>query len=264
MHRATAFRGAPSKRCLARLLSAATPSLFFLGDPLARAMKQIPLSLGPDPAFGFDNFIEGANTQVIAALRDAAWPAGPVYLWGPAGSGKTHLLHAAAHRMADQGAAVLWAGAQRDLPWGWPESSASQQTRLVVIDDCQALDTDQQQAAFALFVTGTEPGCHIIAAGRQPPTDLPLREDLRSRLGWGLVYQTQALTDDAVRAVLQQEATRRGVPLGDEVMRYLQTRFARDLKSLMALLDRLDQFSLAQKRAVTVPLLKQMLSESAA
>ncbi len=224
-------------------------------------MKQIPLALGPDPAFDFDNFAEGANTQLVHALRDCPLPGGPIYVWGPAGSGKSHLLHATAHRVSEAGGAVLWAGPNRPLPWDWPEDEASAQPALAVIDDCHRLDADQQQAAFALFVKGAGTGHCILAAGAHPPVDLPLRDDLRSRLGWGLVFKSEPLTDETVDQVLRQEAARRGIDLSDDVTRYLQTRFARDLKSLMTLLDRLDRFSLAEKRSITVPLLKQMLLE---
>ena len=92
--------------------------------------------------------------------------------------------------------------------------------------------------------------------------DLPLRDDLRSRLGWGHVHAVQALSEAQTRAVLRREADRRGVALGDEVLDYLLSRFARDLGHLMPLLDRLDEYALAHARALTVPLLRQMLAES--
>lgn len=237
-----------------------TPSDRFDKAALAHSMKQIPLALGPDPAFDFDNFFEGANEQLVSALRDSPLPHGPIYLWGPAGSGKSHLLHATAHRVSATGGQVLWAGPNRPLPWAWPEDDRVDQPALAVIDDCDRLDADQQQAAFALFVQGT--GHCILAAGATPPVDLPLRDDLRSRLGWGLVFKTEPLSDESVDHVLHQEAVRRGIVLSDDVTRYLQTRFARDLKSLMSLLDRLDRFSLAEKRSITVPLLKLMLLEN--
>ena len=98
-------------------------------------------------------------------------------------------------------------------------------------------------------------------AGSVPPVDLGVREDLRTRLGWGHVFALRPLAEPEVRAALRREADRRGTFLSDEVMDYLLTRFARDLKHLMTQLDRLDEFSLATKRAITVPLLKQMLAE---
>ena len=94
-----------------------------------------------------------------------------------------------------------------------------------------------------------------------PPVDLPLREDLRTRLGWGPVFALQPLGEEQTRAVLRREADRRGIFLSDEVMDHLLTRFARDLKHLMLLLDRLDTFALARSRNVTVPLIRQMLDE---
>ncbi|MGS0757935.1 HdaA/DnaA family protein, partial [Roseateles sp. GG27B] len=102
-------------------------------------------------------------------------------------------------------------------------------------------------------------GLAVVAAGSLPPTDLPLREDLRTRLGWGPTFGLQPLSEAGVRAALRREADRRGVFLAEEVIDYLLTRFARDLKHLMRLLDRLDEFALATKRAITVPLLRQML-----
>jgi DnaA family protein len=91
--------------------------------------------------------------------------------------------------------------------------------------------------------------------------DLPLRDDLRTRLGWGHVLAVQPLSEPESRAALRREADRRGLFLSDEVMDYLLTRFMRDLKCLMTLLDRLDEFSLAHKRAITVPLVRQMMAE---
>jgi len=94
--------------------------------------------------------------------------------------------------------------------------------------------------------------------------DLAVREDLRTRLGWGPVHAVQPLAEAGTRDALQQEARRRGIVLGAEVLDYILVRFARDLKSLMHLLHRLDGFALAEKRAVTVPLLKRMLNEEQA
>ncbi|MEP7057811.1 MAG: DnaA regulatory inactivator Hda [Caldimonas sp.] len=217
-------------------------------------MKQIPLAIAPQPARSFENFVAGANTAVLDHLAHLQPGSPPVYLWGPAGSGKTHVLQATALHLQGQGGRVGWFGAADAMYWddagGWA---------LVVFDDCDRWDADRQQAAFALFVEATGDGVPIVAAGRVPPVDLPLRDDLRSRFGWGHVFALQPLAEPEVRAALRREADRRGVFLSDEVMDYLLTRFARDLKHLMAQLDRLDAFALANKRAITVPLLKQML-----
>jgi len=220
-------------------------------------MKQLPLALafGAEPSF--DSFVAGANTMALHHLRALRAGAAPVYLWGAAGSGKTHLLRALALGWQQQGASVGWFDASTCAPWPADERHA-----LVVLDDCDAFDPAQQQAAFALFVDAATRGTVIAAAGGVPPVDLPLRDDLRTRLGWGHVLQLHPLSEAQSRAALRQEADRRGLFLSDEVIGYLLTRFARDLKHLMDLLDRLDDYALVHKRAITVPLLKRMLQEA--
>ncbi len=222
-------------------------------------MRQLPLAIGIEAPRTFESFMPGANAPVLAHLQALAPRAAPVYLWGASGAGKTHLLEALAHRLAGQGMRVGWYSASDPAPWSFDDAWA-----LVVIDRADALDPEQQHAAFAVFVEATTRGVPIVSAGRVPPVDLPLREDLRTRLGWGHVFAIQPLAEPEVRATLRREADRRGIFLSDEVMDYLLTRFARDLKHLMAQLDRLDEFSLSTKRAITVPLLKQMLAEEGA
>ena len=219
-------------------------------------MRQIPLAIGLDPLPTFDSFLPGANGAALEHLRRLAMPSAPVYLWGPSGSGKTHLLRALAHAAQQAGQRVGWFDAGDPTPWalapGWS---------LVVIDRCDDLDAAAQQAAFALFVEAATEGVQIAAAGRLPPVDLPLRDDLRTRLGWGHVFALQPLSETETRAALRREADRRGIFLSDEVMDHLLTRFERDMGCLMGLLDRLDHFSLARSRAITVPLLRTMLTE---
>jgi DnaA family protein len=221
-------------------------------------MKQLPLLLGPGPAQGFDNFVVGGNAAALAALRTQPLAAGPVYLWGAAGSGKTHLLRALAAGAHTRGEAVGIFGPELPPPWV-PADAAG----LLLIDQCEALDPAQQHAAFALFIEAATRALPVVAAGRLPPVDLPVREDLRTRLGWGLVFQLQPPDEAEVGAVLRREAVRRGIVLSDELIAYLLSRFARDLGSLMGLLDRLDLYALERQRGVTVPLLREMLATEA-
>ena len=219
-------------------------------------MKQIPLPISGEAACTFDNFVPGPNAPAQAHLRALSAPAAPVYLWGGSGTGKTHLLHALVERFEGQGSRASWFDASRLAPWAFDESRA-----LIVIDDCDMLDADQQHAAFTLFVESAAHAVPLVAAGRLPPVDLPLREDLRTRLGWGHVFALQPLGEPEVRARLRREADQRGLFLSDEVMDYVLVRFERDLKHLMALLNRLDRFAMVTQRHITVPMLKQMLLE---
>jgi DnaA-homolog protein len=218
------------------------------------------LAIGPAPLPTFDSFIAGASAANAAALAHlAALPqsaAAPLYLWGPSGAGKTHLLQALSGAWQARGARVGWFDPATSPPWRFAADWS-----LVVLDACDAYDDDQQRAAFGLFIDATAHGAQLAAAGSLPPVDLPLRDDLRSRLGWGHVFALEPLGEADARAALRREADRRGVFLSDDVMAFLMTRFARDLKHLMALLDKLDAFALSEQRAITVPLLKKMFEE---
>jgi DnaA family protein len=220
-------------------------------------MKQIPLPIGPQPQPRFDNFLPGDNAAALAQLQELSLPTAPVYLWGPAGSGKSHLLRALAARCQAAGQHAGWFDAADGLPWTLQPDWA-----LVVIDRCEALPPEAQHAAFALFVEAATHGVQVAGAGRLPPVDLPVREDLRTRLGWGYVFALQPLPEADTRAALRREADHRGIFLSDEVMDHVLTHFPRDLSHLMQLLDRLDEYALAQGRRVTVPLLRQMLQEA--
>ncbi|CAN7240313.1 DnaA regulatory inactivator Hda [Rhizobacter sp. LjRoot28] len=222
-------------------------------------MRQLPLDIGTQPARTFESFVTGQNAHAVAHLRQVTQQTAPVFLWGTSGVGKTHLLEATANLVQQRGGRVAWFDASEPTPWQVDEGA-----QLVVIDNCDRLDEARQQAAFAAFIEATTHGIPVVGAGTVPPVDLPVRDDLRTRLGWGHVFAVQPLSEPEARAALRREADRRGLFLSDEVMDYLLTHFARDLKHLMSLLDRLDEFALVHKRAITVPLLKQMLTEEGA
>jgi DnaA family protein len=219
-------------------------------------MQQLPLALGPQAQPAFENFVREGAAAAFDHLIGLQPSAAPVYLWGPSGSGKTHLLQALAGRFVAEGRGVSWFDASDPQPWRLAPEDA-----LVIIDDCQALDAQAQQGAFGLFVGAASQGAQVAAAGRCPPVDLPVREDLRTRLGWGPVFALQALPDAQARAALLEEARRRGIELPELVIDHLLAHFPRDLAHLMRIFDRLDRFALARSRRITVPLLRQMLTD---
>jgi DnaA family protein len=197
-------------------------------------MHQLVLNIGPAVEPGFDNYVAGPNTEAVASVRSFA--AGEtreavLYLWGETGSGRTHLLHAAT----------------RANP------------ALVTADDVQALEEPAQQLLFAAINEARQGGAPVLAAGSQPPAQLPLREDLRTRLAWGLVYQLKPLSDEDKALHLRSQAARRGLRLSDEVLGYLLSRLPRDLASLNSVLEALDRYSLEAKRPLTLPLVREAL-----
>lgn len=221
-------------------------------------MKQIALDIGLARTPTLAGFCAGPNEAALKHLQ--LWAGSPTrspvpsYLWGAGGSGKTHLLKAVAETLREQGAAAGWLDATVHEPPEFSESWA-----VVLLDDVQLYTAVQQHAAFNWFVNAQTLQLGVLAAGTLPPADLKLREDLRTRLGWGHVFQLQVLSEPERRAVLRQAADARGVFLGDDVMDFMLTRFSRDLGSLMQLLEQLDGYALQTRRAITIPLIKSML-----
>lgn len=219
-------------------------------------MNQLPLDLAlPAPA-AFADFTVGHNAEALFQLGEVArnnLPERSLYLWGEQGGGKTHLLKATCQAALSHGLLAQYATAQTPL------DDALYQQQLVLIDDVEHLSDEGQIRLFDLYNHLRETGASIVVAGPLPPWLLPVRDDLRTRLGWGLVYEIRPLDDAAKLAALQAHAQFRGFVLPDDVGHYLLNWHSRDLPSLMAILDRLDKASLAEQRKVTLPLLKRVL-----
>ena len=195
-------------------------------------MRQLALKISPPPQPTLDNFVPGANAELLARLREFQedkFKENTLYLWGDAGSGKSHLLRACAG----------------------PN----------VVDDVEKLDETSQASLFNAINEARQSGGKVLAAGNAPPPLLPLRDDLKSRLAWGLVYHVKPLTDEERATYLRAEAGRRGMRVPDEVIGYLLTHVRRDLPTLLAILDELDRTSLELKRPVTLPLVREALKE---
>lgn len=201
-------------------------------------MKQLLLDIQPPSPPKLDNFIAGSNSEALHSLQmaiDGAGDARFIYLWGAAGSGKSHLLQACndlAH--------------ERGLP-------------LSVVDDVNTLDEEAQIELFNYFNQLRASGGFLITSGNAAPTQMGLRDDLATRLAWGLVYQLHPLTDEEKAQALKTHAKERGMKLPDEVVDYCLRNLRRDLPTLMAVLNALDKWSLTEKKPVTVPMLKKLL-----
>jgi DnaA family protein len=217
-------------------------------------LDQLVLDLTPEPVSAFDTFIADRNREVIAALTGEE-PERFVYLWGEAGSGKTHLLKAwIAHAESLGRASIYLDGQTETLP------DFAREASFIAVDHVDALDPDSQITLFSIYNSLKESGDgHLLMAGRQPPMLAPVRDDLRTRLGWGLVFEVKGLSDEDKLAALSRHAALRQLAIPEDVYRYLLNHWRRDLASLTRMIDMLDRYSLAMRRPITVPLVKNIL-----
>jgi DnaA family protein len=211
--------------------------------------RQLALDLVQPLRPSLDNFVVGSNAEAVAAVRTLVAGGGErfVLLWGAEGSGRSHLLRA----VADSATSA----------WIDPETSAmpfDSSVRLYVADDVDRYDAEGQQQLFVLQnEVRAARNAVLLASASAPPAQLAVREDVRTRLAWGLVYQLHALTDADKEQALRTHAASRGITLPTEVLNYLMTHMPRDLSTQIAILDALDGYALAAKRAITVPLIRE-------
>src|SRR5574340_1508793 len=214
-----------------------------------RPMQQLLLDIRPPAQPALARFVAGRNIELMAQLRamlDGSAAERMVYVWGAPGSGKSYLLSAGAHACEARGVGVNRTGQQA--------------AQAVIADQVESWSAEQQRAGFAAFNRVREAGGLWLAAGNVAPADLPVMPELKTRLGWGLVFQLYGLDDAEKRAALTQHAETLGFRLDPQVADYLLNHTARDMQSLLRVLEALDRFSLETRRPITLPLLRQLLA----
>lgn len=221
-------------------------------------MRQLPLAVRLRDFAVFDTFEPGPNGAIVALLQDPSAAGPAAWIWGPPGSGKTHLLQAAC--AASPAAAYLPAGellgAGPAVLDGWDDRA------LVCIDDIDRLagKADWELAAFTLFNRLWERGGRLVVSAASAPAathfSLP---DLHSRLAWGGAFRLEPLSDEDRVAALRRRARHRGLELPPESARYLLRRLPRDMRELCGWLDTLDVASLAAGKRLTLPFVKSVI-----
>ena len=224
-------------------------------------MEQLVFELAlPEPP-SFANFLAGRNAELLDALtafvtrgRETG-----MLIWGGPGVGKTHLARAAIALARERGLGARMFAHPREVDHDALAAPEDPADEVIVVDGIDRADEAATGRLFTLYNLAKERRSRLIVTSRAPLAALPLREDLRTRLGWGLVYELLALQDEAKPAALAAYAKGRGFALPGDVIEYLLRHGRRDMASLLATLAALDRQSLASKRPITVPLLKAWL-----
>lgn len=228
---------------------------------------QLTLHLRPREQVRLQDFVAGDNRQLLAQLVQFAEGTGEpfLYLWGAAGSGRSHLLQGCCHQADAAGRSVFYLPLG-EIPGLAPEILGGlEQCDLVCLDDLQQVagDAAWEQALFHLYNRLRDSGRQLLVSADASPAALPLSlPDLASRLAWGLCFQLHPLDEQGLEELLIESARRRDMALGSEVCAYLLKRCPRDPVTLLKLLGELEQRSLQQQRKLTIPFVRELLNES--
>ncbi|MDH5552424.1 MAG: DnaA regulatory inactivator Hda [Nitrosomonas sp.] len=221
-------------------------------------MQQLLLDIAPPASPTLDNFLPGRNNELCALLRRVATNQEQerfIYIWGDPGCGKSHLLQAMTQEMSQKGLNAAHFPCKTHCDFNVDETING-----VMVDDVDLLDMPSQIKLFNLYnQIRDESNAFLIVSGQLAPAQLNLRQDLVTRLGWGLVYRVHELMDEEKIRAMTHHATHCGFDLPQEVCDYLLRHQRRDLLSLIGTIDALGRYSLANKRQITVPLLRELL-----
>ena len=229
--------------------------------------RQLPLPLAFNPEHDFEEYYPGGNAEAMEHLRRAALGRGEpfIYLWGTAGLGKTHLLHACCREAYRAGLAVSFVPLRTLQEYGCEVLDGLEGQDLVCLDDLEAVagNGSWEQALFKVFNLSRDAGHGFIISAQSPPGEVPVAlPDLKTRFAWGLTLLLRELSDADKIAALTLRARLLGLDLTPMVGRFLLNNCRRDLSGLMGLLEQLDRATLAAKRKLSIPFLKTFLAEN--
>ncbi|TCZ83896.1 DnaA regulatory inactivator Hda [Lysobacter sp. N42] len=233
--------------------------------PQGSAPAQLPLALRYPPDQRLATFV-GAPAGTLAHLEALArgeavdW----LYVSGPAGIGKSHLLLAACAQAQEAGRRPAYLALARAAGRLADALQALEGMDLVALDGLEAVAgvREDEVALFDFHNRARAAGIAVVYAAIARPDALELvLPDLRSRLGQCSGVVLSALDDAGRREVLRQRAQRRGLSVDEAALDWLLRRVGRDLGSLTQLFDQLDRAALAAQRRLTVPFLRQVLGQ---
>lgn len=206
-----------------------------------------------------DNFVGHKNIEAIQAVKNHLHAGRAIYLWGELGCGRSHLLQAASNNGG------IYFNSENDQDQLLQLSLANEITYSVVaVDDVDLLTPQSQEALFSIYNRWREAatnknGFAILVAGKQSPISMPVREDLRTRLGWDLTFKLHNLTDEERAIAISNRADDLGLSLPPQISNWLLTHYSRNMMHLSLLVDALNKYTIQEHRAITIPLLKKFL-----
>ncbi len=229
---------------------------------------QVPLQFEFQSNQTFASFFPGNNAEIIGQLLAMAGDGGEqqVFLWGDAGSGKTHLLQACCQQAKALGKDPFYLAFSKDQLPAPAMLEGLEDMELVCLDEVQhvAGHREWQEALFNFYNLHRQNNHKLVLAADCPPKYLPFELlDLKTRMSWGLTLKIQPLRDDQLIEALTHKAHFLGFDIPPAVGRFLLNHYVHDLPALWLLLEKIDRATLAAQRKLTIPFLKQILADEA-
>lgn len=221
-------------------------------------MRQLLLDVVPSLTPTLANFVPGRNAELACLLKQILSGQEKerfIYVWGGLGCGKSHLLQAVVHEHSQRNLKTVYFACESHVNF-----NIEDETDFVAVDNVDHLDSSAQIKLFNLYNQIRDDGSVLLlVSGNAAPAQLALRQDLVTRLGWGLVYHIHELTDEEKMQAMQTHAANCGFDLPQEICVYLLRHVRRDLSSLIETINALNRYSLSSKRQITIPLLRKLL-----
>jgi len=234
-----------------------------------KKVSQLTLSVQLPDDETFASFKSESNKMVVQQLThfldhigDENKQVHSLFLFGLTNVGKSHLLHASCAYADTLGITSLCLSFSELTQLSVDVLDGLENIDLVCLDDIQLIAGNNiwQQGVFDLYNRMVEQNKCLIITGDQSAAKLNISlPDLVSRLSWGLTEQLKPLSDKEKSFALQYRAQQRGLTMNDDVARFLINRLSRDMTSLIAALDQLDQASIREQRRITIPFIKDVL-----
>lgn len=203
----------------------------------------------------FDKFLGTENAELVYVLQHKHGQF--IYVWGEEGAGKSHLLQAWVAQALEAGKNAVYVDAAAE-----PLTDSALDADYLAIDQVEKLGNEEQALLFSIFNRFRNSGKGFLLLGSEStPQQLIIREDLRTRMAYCLVYEAKSLTDREKIDALVSMAAARQVTIAPEIFEYLLNHWRRDMDSLMDMLDTLDNYAVTMGKRITLPLLRQLLKQ---
>ncbi len=218
-------------------------------------MNQLIFDFAAHDYPSFDKFLGTENAELVYVLRHKHGQF--IYVWGEQGAGKSHLLQAWIAQALEAGKNAVYIDATIH-----PLTEKAFDADYLAIDQVDRLNNEEQALLFAVFNRFRNSGKGFLLLGSEsPPQQLVIREDLRTRMAYCLVYEVKPLTDQEKIDALASMAAARQVTIDTEIFEYLLNHWRRDMDSLVQMLDTLDHYAVMMGKRITLPLLRQLLKQ---